>query len=177
MMTPAEREFVLRRFAETRERLLQTVHGLSREQLLYRPKPGRWSVAENVEHLAAVEQHIVGAIKETLQAPADLAKGSAMEDAEILRMVGTVVRAVQAPPRALPRSRWPCEQLAQEFESIRDRTREFTATTDGDLRRHFIAHFIFGELDCYQWLLLLGAHCDRHCAQSNAVKACAGFPR
>ncbi|HXZ13700.1 MAG TPA: DinB family protein [Candidatus Sulfotelmatobacter sp.] len=177
MMTSAEREFVVRRFAETRERLLRTVHGLSREQMVYRPEPGAWSVAENIEHITAVENFILGLIQKSLQEPAEDSKRSSMTDADVLHMVGTVVRRVQAPERALPRNRWPVEELAAVFESTRERTSEFAATTAGDLRRHFIPHFIFGELDCYQWLLLLGAHTDRHCAQSDEVKACPRFPK
>ena len=118
-MTPAEREFVVRRFAETRERLLRTVHGLSREQMVSRPEPGARSVAENVEHITAVENFILELIQKSLQEPADDSKRSSMTDADVLRMVGTVVRRVQAPERALPRNRWPVEELAAVFESTR----------------------------------------------------------
>lgn len=177
MMTPAEREYVLRRFAETRERLLHTVQGLSREQMEYKPEPRTWSVADNVEHITAVERHLIGAIQKSLQEPPDDTKRCAMTDAQVLQFVGSRENRVEAPPQARPKSRWPVEELEREFESTRQSTSEFAATTQGDLRRHFIPHFLFGELDCYQWLLLLGAHTDRHCKQSEEVKARAGFPR
>jgi len=41
MMTPAEREAVLKSLTESRERLLRAVEGLSREQLHFRRAPDR----------------------------------------------------------------------------------------------------------------------------------------
>lgn len=41
MVTPAEREYLLTQLAETRERVLRTLQGLSREQLVYCPEAGR----------------------------------------------------------------------------------------------------------------------------------------
>jgi uncharacterized damage-inducible protein DinB len=176
-MTSEEREFAIKQLDQTRERLLSVLHGLSRDQLLYRPEPGRWSIAENVEHLVVVEKRLVSAIDKLLQEPPDLSKRCSMDDSEVLRQIGTVVNRVQAPERSLPTSRWPAEELSHEFETTRQRTREFTSAVQGDLRHHFIAHYLFGDFDCYQWLLLIGAHSNRHSAQSEAVKASPGFPR
>jgi hypothetical protein len=177
MMTPAERQSALARLAESRDHLLRTARGLSREQLLYRSDPARWSVAENIEHLVVVENFVVGTIEKLLQQPPDLAKRSPMTDEQLVAQIETVVERAQAPPRALPSSRWPPEELLPEFEKARRRTTDFAAAADGDLRRRFIPHFKFGDLDCYQWLLLLAAHCQRHCAQSEQVEASPGFPR
>jgi hypothetical protein len=95
----------------------------------------------------------------------------------VLRQVGNVVNPVQAPPHALPTLRWPAESLSREFETARQRTRDFAAATSADLRHYFMRHFIFGDLDGYQWLLLIGAHSRRHSAQAEAVKASTGFQR
>src|SRR4051794_31487484 len=42
----------------TRARLLAAVEGLSEEQQTFSPAPGRWSVAELVEHLSIVEGNV-----------------------------------------------------------------------------------------------------------------------
>jgi uncharacterized damage-inducible protein DinB len=177
MLTHAERSFAVKQLDQSRTRLLQVLDGLSADQLLYRPEPGRWSIAENVEHLVVVEKRLVDAISKLLNEPADLSKTCSMSDAEVVWRIGTVVDRVQSPDRALPTLRWPAETLLHEFETARQHTREFTSTTGGDLRHHFIPHFLFGDFDCYQWLLLIGAHCNRHSAQSEAVKASSTFPR
>ena len=61
-MTSAERELLLKNLAESRERLLRMAKNLSREELHYRPAPGRWTVAECVEHIVTVEKRLLGAI-------------------------------------------------------------------------------------------------------------------
>ncbi len=176
MITRGEREFVLRLLDETEGRVLRVLQGLTVDQLLYRPQPGCWSVAENVEHVVVTERRLVGAIEKLLQGRPDLEKRYSLTDAEVLRQIGTVVERVQAPAYVLPTLRWPAESLSQEFETARRRTREFAMATAADLRRYFINHFLFGDLDGYQWLLLIGAHSQRHSAQAEAVKASPGFP-
>ena len=176
MMTDAERAFAVKQLDQSRGRLLHLLEGLSPQQLLYRPEPGRWSIAENVEHTVVVESRLVGAMEKLLAGPADVSKQSTKTDAEVVWLVGNVVNPMQAPERVLPSLRWPPQTLVQEFETVRQRTRDFAGATAGDLRGHFINHFMFGDLDCYQWLLLIGAHCNRHCAQSEVVKLCRDFP-
>ncbi|MGD0957030.1 MAG: DinB family protein [Candidatus Acidiferrales bacterium] len=178
-MTPAERELALSQLAESRERLLRMAQRLSREQLHYRPAPGRWTVAECVEHITTVEGRVLGLIQTTLETGPDSSKRSVMEgkDAALIADVAGRVTRFQAPEILAPTGRWPDDQLLKEFEGARQRTRDFAASTAADLRRHFFRHPVLGELDLYQWLLLIAAHCDRHRAQSEEVMAGPGFPR
>jgi uncharacterized damage-inducible protein DinB len=176
MITPAEREFALKLLDDTRDGVMRMLDGLSSEQLLYRPEPGRWSIAENMEHVIVVEKRLVPAIEKLLLTPPDLTTQPAWDDQEVIRKIGTVVKRVQAPERALPTSRWPAEELSREFEAARQYTRNFVTSTNGDLRHHFIRHFLFGHLDAYQWLLLIGCHSSRHTNQSKGVIACPNFP-
>lgn len=177
MISQAERDFAIKQLDQSRGRLLRLAEGLSPDQLLYRPDPGRWSIAENVEHVVVVERRLLGAIDKLLQEPPDLSKQSALSDAEVIWRVSNVVSPVKAPERALPTMRWPAETVLQEFETLRQQTQDFVSAVAGDLRHHFINHFVFGDLDCYQWFLMMGAHCNRHCAQSEAVKLSRGFPQ
>lgn len=176
MITPAEREFALKLLDDTRDGMLQMLDGLSPEQLLYRPEPGRWSVAENLEHVIVVEKRLVPAIEKLLLDPPDLTTQAVMDDQEVLRRIGTVANPVQAPERSLPASRWPAEELSKEFEATRQSSRNFVLSTNGDLRHHFLRHPLFGDFDAYQWMLLLGAHANRHTNQIKNVIACASFP-
>jgi uncharacterized damage-inducible protein DinB len=178
-MTSAERELLLKNLAESRERLLLMAKNLSREELHYRPAPGRWTVAECVEHIVTVEKRLLGAIQKTLETAPDSSKRSAMDGQDEALIAGLVARVIrfQAPEPVLPTGRWPDEQLLQEFEAARVQTRDFAAITTADLRRHFFKHPVIGELDLYQWLLLIAGHCDRHRVQSEEVMASPGFPR
>jgi hypothetical protein len=161
---------------DTRDGVLRMLDGLSSEQLLYRPEPGRWSVAENMEHVIVVEKRLLTAIEKLLPEPPDLTTQPAMSDQEVLHQIGTVINRVQSPERSLPTSRWPAEELSKEFETARQNTRSFMTSTNGDLRHHFIRHLLFGDFDCYQWILLLGAHASRHTNQSKGVIASTNFP-
>jgi hypothetical protein len=53
---------------------------------------------------------------------------------------------------------------------------EFAEETQADLRSHFFLHIVFGELDCYQWLVAMGQHTLRHVAQIEEVMRDPGFP-
>jgi hypothetical protein len=176
-MTSAERELALSQLAESRERLLRAAHGLSETQLTYKPGPDRWSVADMIEHLTVVEMRVLDLIQQRLATAPDPSKRAAMADKALIGDVAGRVTRFQAPEFLAPTGRWPVDQRVREFEVVRKRTIEFAASTDADLRGHFAPHPMLGELDCYQWLLLVGAHCHRHCAQSEEVKADAGFPR
>jgi DinB superfamily len=176
-MTPAERAVILKNLAESRDRLRATTQGLSKTQLAYRAAPGRWSVAENIEHLAVVETGIFSMIEKGLEAPSDSSKRSAMDDPGLIADVAGRITRFPAPEFLVPTGRWGEDELLPQFDAARKRTQQFAAATEADLRSHFLPHPIMGELDCYQWLLLMAAHCDRHCTQIEEVKASTGFPR
>jgi hypothetical protein len=178
MITPAERETLLERLHSSRDFVHQTVQGLSDEQLRYRPEPDRWSVAENLEHITLVELRILEGLMRTLEQPSDMSKKSSITDEQLFQNFGRVVQPLTAPEPFRPSSRWPLAELLGKFDAARERTLEFAATAaDKDLRRHFMPHPFFGELDCYQWFVLVAGHSSRHCHQCDRVKASPGYPR
>jgi len=179
MMTPPERDAVLKYLADSRERLLRTMQGLSREQLDYRASPGRWTVAENLEHLTFVEGRVLDFIQKSLNEGPTPSKNSAFEgkEKELVEDVAGRLTRFQAPEAIQPNGRWPGDQLLNQFETVRRRTREFASSTNADLRKHFFTHPRFGDLDLYQWLLLIAAHCERHRAQAEEVMASPAFPK
>jgi DinB superfamily len=178
MITPAERDDMLARLAETRDMVHRTVEGLSPEQLQYRPDPGRWSVAENLEHITLVEQRILAGLMRTLEQPSDFVKKPAVTDEQLLQNFGRVVQPLTAPEPFRPTSRWALGELLPKFDAARQAIVEFAPTAaEKDLRQHFMPHPFFGELDCYQWFILTAGHSVRHCHQCDRVKASPGYPR
>jgi uncharacterized damage-inducible protein DinB len=178
-MTPAEREFALHHLTQSRESLLRVAQRLSREQWHYRSAPGRWTVAECVEHIVTVEARLLDRIQKSLAKDPDPSRRSVFEGQDHAMFANTVGRVVrlQAPDVLVPTGRWPHEQLLPEFEAARRLTQDFAVATQADLRRHFFKHPIFGDLDLYQWLIMIAAHCDRHRAQSEEVMSNPEFPR
>jgi hypothetical protein len=167
------------RFSETRDLVHRTAQGLTPQQLQHRPDASRWSVAENLEHITIVEQNILAGLARTLQMSPEPQKKSAVTDEQMLANFGRVIQPLAAPERMLPTSRWPVGNLLNEFDDARRRTIEFatTAADTKELRHYFMRHPFFGELDGYQWFILVAGHSARHCPQCAALKESAGFPR
>lgn len=176
MISEAERNFAIRQLDQSGQCLIDMLSGLAPNQLLYRPDRGRWSIAQNVEHLVIVEKRVLAAIERLLREPPDLKTQCSMSDAEVIWRLSFVVERIQAPELVVPTLRYGGETLLKEFQMARQNTRGLATETAGDLRHHFINHFIFGDLDCYQWLLLIGAHCNRHYAQCQMVSVSRDFP-
>lgn len=186
-MEPHERQLVLDRFASSEARLLQLVEGLTAEQWSFRQTPGRWSIAENIEHVVNVEKRILGAIEKMLDRPAEPDKRSQVEgkvespvegrDAILLSRLVNRTQRLEAPEPVRPTGKWPdTNDLMAELRNTRARSMQFAGTTDGNLRDHFFPHVAFGVLDCYQWLIVLSLHGARHALQIEEIKSDPAFP-
>ncbi|HKV04286.1 MAG TPA: DinB family protein [Candidatus Acidoferrales bacterium] len=179
-MTPAERERALKYLAETRENLVRSTRHLSRAQMEFKPAPDRWSVAECLEHIVIAEDWILGKINASTVQQESGSFQSVMSDNDLddrLKKAAERATRVQAPEFLLPTGRWPHDQLLREFDASRKRTADFVTSTNAALRQRGFPHPILGELDCYQWLLLIGGHGERHRAQAEEVMAHAAFPQ
>jgi hypothetical protein len=176
----SEREFVVNSLAEKRERLLAAVQGLTPEQRQYRPAPDCWSVEDCIEHLVLVETRVGASIERALNSPAEPEKAATVvgKESRMLRAVPDRSTRVKGPEAVMPTGRWPSlEELLAEFHKARERSIQFAAGTDADLRNHFFPHIVFGDLDCYQWLVFLAVHCERHVLQIEEVKADVNYPK
>ncbi|HTW65494.1 MAG TPA: DinB family protein [Bryobacteraceae bacterium] len=177
-MEKEAREFLLRYLGASRERLLEGVEGLDGQQQRFRPSREHWSIADCVEHITIVERGVLKQIQVTLLGtPHPEIRGGTPDDVILASAAVRLPRFV-APVEMRPRRRWSdFEDLVRQFEAARERTVRFAGITQADLRRHFFAHPDFGPLDCYQWLLFLGAHCERHARQAEEVAGDVNFPR
>jgi hypothetical protein len=177
--TAADRDFAAKHLAESRDRLVALVRGLSPRQLAYKTAPERWSIAENLEHIILVENRGRGFVENALkQAPDPARCGGYPGSAEgLVAMLRDRTHPRRGAEQIQPTGRWPHDQLLKEFQAARQLTCNLLAATTADLHAHFSPHPLFGDLSCFQWLLVLAAHCDRHRAQSEEVMASEGFPR
>lgn len=180
-LTSEERERLVKDLEETRRAFLASVQGLSEAQLRFRAAPDRWSVAEVAEHIAVSEAGILSMVTDkVLRAPAppELSTQPRRDDASIRQAVADRSNKRQAPEMLRPTGRFPTvAATVAAFTQSRDRALEFARTTKEDLRGHGAPHPVLNLLDGYQWILLLSAHCARHTAQIEEVKADPGFPR
>jgi uncharacterized damage-inducible protein DinB len=173
MMSTAQRETLLKYLAETRSSLIRTVEEFPAGHFATCPGEGRWSAAQTLEHIVFVEGRAYGRIRSALSGPADPARHSAMEgrDEELFAGVRDRRTRVKAPSILEPAGGKSRDELIEAFQAAREITTEFARTVDADLRCHFAAHPLFGDLDCYQWLMLIPSHGERHRGQIEEIRA------
>jgi len=175
-LSSAEREQAVRYLAATRDRLLEALQGLSDAQWNFKPSSERWSIAENMEHMAIVEGRVGEIIGKMGEAPADSADRDAKQvDAFVIANVPDRSRRVQAPERLAPSGRWTGAGALEHFLQSRVQTEELLRSAP-HLRGHVIPHPILGPWDGYEWILGASGHCARHTSQILEVKADPNFP-
>jgi uncharacterized damage-inducible protein DinB len=181
LMEEHERKLVVDQLKSSQERLLELVGGLTAEQWTFRPAEGRWSIRECLEHVARVENRVLGLIGKKLDEGTpepEKRDPTHAKDAVVAKAIPDRTIRREAPEPVRPTGQWAdTNELLAEFRKTRQRTTEFAATTRGDLRSHFVPHMALGELDCYQWLLVLSLHGVRHAQQIEEIRAAPGFPR
>jgi hypothetical protein len=178
-MNPDEREFVVGELAASEARLLEVVRGLTAEQWRFREGPERWWTAEVVEHLVVWESFMLGAVRGALEGPAEPEKQAAAvgKNPLVFGLAQSRDKRLKAREAAQPTGRWSdFGEMLGEFQVRRAATIAFAESTQADLRGHFFAHITFGDLDCYQWLVVMGQHTLRHVAQIEEIIRSAEFP-
>jgi len=178
-MNPSERDVLIHHLENSRDLVSMTVQGLTLDQLRFSPGEGRWSIADCVEHIGLIENRALLGIQAALQsAPQPERRSEVSKTDSIFNAVSARQQRVQGPPHVAPKGQWTdFAALLADFEAARERTIRLASETDADPRCHFMPHPLFGLLDCYQWLMLLGSHSERHVRQMEEVKADSRFPR
>jgi hypothetical protein len=179
-ISDAERQKALDQLAASRARLMSTVESMTPQQWTFKSAPDRWSPAECVEHMALTEQRIFAGIQKSLAAPPDAAKFDRARDEVLLARMPDRSRRAQAPEEVRPVGRPEFATVKSgiaAFDAIRAETVKFVRETPADLRAHGFKHFAFGDLDAYQWLVLVGAHSERHTRQIEEVKTAPNWPK
>ena len=174
-MNAAEREVLLEQLHSSREAVRQAVAGMTDAQAQFRPAPGRWTVAECLEHVAVAERQMLRLATE-FRAPA-AAPSNRRLDALILKGGTDRSKKMQAPDVAVPKGRYATFSEALEaFEKARERTLAYVTECQDDLRSLATNHPVVGTLDCYQCLLVLAVHPARHAKQIEELRNDPAFP-
>ena len=178
-VTPAEKDHALQYLESTKRNVLEATEGLSEAQWNFKPAPGRWSVAQIMEHIAASEDFIRdNLLKERVMvAPAgERGRDVKQIDEAVLAKVPDRTHKAQAPEPLVPRNRFGSpEGSVKHFVESRATTEQFLTTTRG-LRDHVMDGPV-SKMDGYEFVLFIAAHCERHTRQINEVKADPNFPK
>ena len=184
-LTPDEREFLVADLIRSRDRLEQLVDELSDRQLRFRPDGERWSIAEVIEHLAHSEARLLALVQRTVsgtEARPDLRNPDGSPRIKdlvyIMAMTNREAKRFEAPEGIRPVGEFgsPHDAL-RAFLARRATTIDYLRTTQDDLRAHFSENPGFGQMDAYQWLVIVSTHTDRHALQIEELKGDKNYPR
>ena len=163
---------------KTRERLRRTLEGLPDGRVNFRDAPERWSIAEIVEHLAIVEgqvSKIAGKIvgkAEADGAPAAAGRVPLVELGEVAERARR--EKFQAPDFALPGGGVDVSDSLASLERARASLVSLRPRIEAhDLSAYRFPHPVFGPLDLYHWLVVVGMHEERHRQQIEGLIAAA----
>lgn len=176
----AEFERAADHLAKTRDTLLAATAGLSAEQANFKPAPDRWSVAEVAEHIAATETSLMNLVRDQV-----MKSPPRTEPANLAELDGMVLKGIadRSTPRQAPEPLRPTKRFGdmastlKHFKEARADTLAFLDANRNELRGHAMASPLGVELDAYQWILFISAHCERHTKQIEEVKADPKFPK
>ncbi len=178
-MTEAERSYLVDQLEQSKQQMLTSIDGLTAAQWKFKPAPNVWSVQECAEHIILAESFLFGATQQMLKT-AEVARPStstATQDQEIVAKIKDRSKKAQAPEPLVPSDKFATPaDAAQAFTEARDKTIAYAKSTKDDLRTH-VAKGPAGNMDAYQWLLLIAAHSARHTEQIHEVEANPGYPK
>jgi hypothetical protein len=178
MITDVERQKALDLLVRSRQALLEAVEGVTEQQARWKPAAERWSILEYVEHLAVSDDALIEMVERSLQSPARPESDDQRRAREQKIRETPMPRGANKAPKMLrPSARF--QSLAEaltEFLAARDRTLQYTRSTQSDLRSHFAPHNVLGPLDGYQWLVGNARHAESHAGHIREIRGLDGFP-
>jgi hypothetical protein len=172
-LTQQERDTLVDLLVSSHSALIATVVGLRPEQWTGDPGGGQWSIAQCAEHLALAEDALLGMIRgQILASPPEVERAAAVRGRD-----GVVVAAMRdrssrsrtfdfLVPRATADT--PAAFIGA-FLPKRAATLQYVRETTDPLHHHVAPLGPLGDLDAYQWLLLLASHTERHVQQIEDI--------
>lgn len=139
------------------------------------PAPGRWSVANVLEHLALLERRLTGLFSTRIAEARAGGLGAEARTDSVLVSTDMVTlmdrtRRLSAPETIHPTSGLTAAAAWSGLEESRAGLRAMITGADGlALGEITHNHAVFGTLDLYQWLAFIGGHEARHADQIREI--------
>lgn len=180
LISKKEKKSAAKFLKESKNGVLDALKGLSEKQLKFKPSPDKWSVEDCMKHIAATETGLWKLTEESINKAANPEKRTdiKMSDEEVMKNITDRSTKVKTFPPFEPENTGfkTLEEAISSFNENRGKLINFIKKTDADLRNH-VATLPMSSFDCYQMILFIGAHSNRHVQQINEVKADPSFPK
>jgi len=174
----ADRESAMKYLESTRQGIMNGTKDLSADQWNFEPGPGRWSIAEEMEHIAAAEDlYFMMITQVVMKAPPRLAgdDAKAIDQMIVAKVSHDKVTGRDEPA---PANRFDSPEAAlNHFLESRDQTMRFLKETE-NLRAHAMDSPVGKKKwDAFQWVLFMAAHTEQHMKRILEVRADSNFPK
>ncbi|MGE0361540.1 MAG: DinB family protein [Vicinamibacterales bacterium] len=175
-MTAGERQRLQAHLELTESWLASELAGLSEAQLSFRMAPDTWSIRDVVEHLAIAEPQYWKQLDDSLARPLPAtAYTPQATDAGILWYGIDRGNRQRTGEARVPDGRFKTAAEAHaSFVKLRATMKARATASQEDFRGR---QLIDGNMDVYQWFLMISTHAQRHILQIREVKAHAGYPK
>jgi hypothetical protein len=154
--------------------LVSEVGGLSPSQLTFRMTPDSWSIKDVVEHLAIAEPQYWQQVQASMKQPPTSDATEATDAAILWYGIDRTNRARTGEAR-VPKGQFASlDQSLGAFRKLRAEMAGYAKTTKEDLRSRKL---LDGNMDVYQWFVMISAHSQRHILQIREIKAHERYPK
>ena len=173
-LTPGDRQRLLAHLQMTESWLASELSGLSQAQLTYRMSPDSWSIMDVVEHLAIAEPQYWQQLQASMKQPPKQEKIEATDAGILWYGIDRTNRARTGEAR-VPKGQFATlDQSLGAFRRLRAQMIDYAKTTPEDMRARKLLE---GNMDVYQWFLMISSHSQRHILQIREIKAHSGYPK
>jgi hypothetical protein len=172
-MSPGDRQRLVAHLEMTEAWLVSELDGLSPAQLTWRPAPDVWSVKDVVEHLGIAEPQYWKQLQDSLKTPVGEYKPEATDAAILWYGIDRTNRSKTGEAR-VPDGRF--KDIAAALVSFRALRATMLEQARGSQEDYRGRRLIEGNMDVYQWFLMISTHSQRHILQIRELKAMKGFP-
>ena len=173
-MKAGDRQRLLAHLEMTENWLVSELSGLSPAQLTFRMTPDSWSIAEVTEHLAIAEPQYWQKVQDSMKQPATTEKLEATDAGILWYGIDRTNRQKTGEARVPHGTYKTAADALAAFRKLRSTMRDYAQSTSDDLRSRKLLE---GNMDVYQWFLMISTHSQRHILQIREVKAHAGYPK
>lgn len=171
-MTAGDRQRLIAHLEMTEAWLVSEVKGLSADQLKFRMTPESWSIADVVEHLEIAEPQYWKQVVESMKQPPNTEKLTATDAGILWYGIDRTNRNKTGEAR-VPKGKNDAAGSLAAFRKLRATIMDYAKNTQEDLRSRKLLE---GNMDVYQWALMISSHSQRHILQIREIKAHAGYP-
>jgi len=173
-ITGKERKFAANYLKDTKNDMLNSIKGLSKSQLNFKPLGNKRSIKETIYQAAVSEKNLWDLMQCTLREPANPEKRPEIKWTD--EKLPDAADNCTGKQFELRKSSFKTiDEAVESFKVTRAEHFKYIKGTTEDLRNH-VAQTAYGWLDCYQLCLLMTSYSKHYLEQIEEIKADPKFP-